>query len=382
LLADCSSPRKNTLSKRDYYEILEVHKNASETEIKKAYRRLAVKYHPDKNPGDKAAEEKFKELSDSYAVLSDAQQRATYDQFGHAGLGGGGFSSGGFNFGGTPFEDVFGDIFGDIFDGGSGRRSRGRRGDDLRYNLTISFEEAAFGLETKVQVPRHQSCETCDGSGAAEGTSARSCDTCGGHGQVRVQQGFFSLTRPCPDCSGEGKIIDSPCPDCQGSGRIRRKKSISLKIPAGVETGTRLKLNHEGEAGMQGGPPGDLYVVLTVSEHSIFQREGREVVCEVPISYVQAALGCEMQVPTLDGRMKIKVPAGTQSGKIIKLTGKGIPTLQGYGRGDQLVVVRVETPTGLTSKQKKLLEEFAREGGEEIHPLGKSFLDKVKDLFD
>lgn len=382
MLADCLSPRKNTLSKRDYYEILEVHKNASETEIKKTYRRLAVKYHPDKNSGDKAAEEKFKELSEAYAVLSDAQQRATYDQFGHAGLGGGGFSSGGFDFGGTPFEDMFGDIFGDIFGGGNGRRSRGRRGDDLRYNLTISFEEAAFGLETKVQVPRHQSCETCDGSGAAEGTSARSCDTCGGHGQVRVQQGFFSLTRPCPDCSGAGKVIDSPCPDCQGQGRIRRKKSISLKIPAGVESGTRLKLNHEGEAGMQGGPPGDLYVVLTVADHSIFQREGREVICEVPISYVQAALGCEMEVPTLDGRMKIKVPAGTQSGKIVKLTGKGIPTLQGYGRGDQLVVVRVETPTGLTPKQKKLLEEFAREGGEEIHPLGKSFLDKVKDLFD
>ncbi len=370
------------MNKRDYYEILEVNKNASESEIKKAYRRLAVKYHPDKNQGDKGAEEKFKELSEAYAVLSEAQQRATYDQFGHAGLGGGGFSSGGFNFGGTPFEDMFGDIFGDIFGGGNSRRSRGRRGDDLRYNLTISFEEAAFGMETKVQLPRHQSCDSCGGSGAADGSSPRSCDTCGGHGQVRIQQGFFSLTRPCPDCSGEGRVIDSPCPDCQGSGRVRRKKSISLKIPAGVETGTRLKLNGEGEAGTQGGPAGDLYVVLSVSDHSIFKREGREVICEVPISYVQAALGCELEVPTLDGRVKIKVPVGTQSGKILKLAGKGILSLQGYGRGDQLVVVRVETPTGLTARQKKLLEEFAREGGEEIHPLGKSFLDKVKELFD
>jgi molecular chaperone DnaJ len=382
LLAACLLPGKNILNKRDYYEILEINQNASETEIKKAYRRLAVKYHPDKNAGDKAAEEKFKELSEAYAVLSDAQQRATYDQYGHAGMGGGGgFSSGGFNFGGTPFEDMFGDIFSDIFGGGGGR-SRGRRGDDLRYNLTISFEEAAFGMETKVQVPRHQSCETCDGSGAAVGTSSRTCDTCGGHGQVRIQQGFFSLTRPCPDCAGEGTVIDSPCAECHGQGRIRRNKSISLKIPAGVETGTRLKLKNEGESGVQGGSPGDLYVVLTVSDHPIFQREGREVICEVPISYVQAALGCEMEVPTLDGKMKIKVPVGTQSGKILKLAGKGIPSLQGYGRGDQLIIVRVETPIGLTARQKELLEEFAKEGGEEIHPLGKSFLDKVKDLFD
>jgi len=371
------------VSKRDYYEILEINRNASETEIKKAYRRLAIKYHPDKNPGDKEAEEQFKELSEAYAVLSDSQQRATYDQFGHAGLGGGGgFSSGGFNFGGTPFEDLFGDIFGDIFGGGGGaRRGRGRRGDDLRYNLTISFEEAAFGLETKVQVPRHQPCETCDGSGAAAGTSPRTCTTCQGHGQVRYQQGFFSLTRPCPECNGAGKVIDSPCKDCKGSGRIRKKKSISLKIPAGVETGTRLKLSGEGEAGSQGGPPGDLYVVITVAEHPIFQREGREVLCELPISFTQAALGCECEVPTLDGKVKMKIPAGTQSGKVLKLAGKGIPSLQGYGRGDQLVIVRVETPSKLTARQKELLEEFAREAGEDVHPMGKSFFDKVKELF-
>lgn len=368
------------MSKRDYYEVLGVNKNASETEIKKAYRRMALQYHPDKNPGDKEAEETFKALSEAYAVLSDGQKRATYDQFGHAGLGGGGFTSEGFGFGGSPFEDIFGDIFGDIFSGGSARRGRGRRGDDLRYNLTIAFEEAAFGLETKIQIPRHQPCEPCGGSGAKQGTSPKVCPTCQGAGQVRYQQGFFSLTRPCPDCAGEGRVIDSPCPDCRGTGRVRAKRTLSLKIPAGVETGSRLKLSGEGEAGTQGGPPGDLYVVLTVKEHPLFQREGQEVICETPISFPQAALGCEMEVPTLEGKVKLKVPAGTQSGKVLKLAGKGIPSLQGYGRGDQLVVVRVETPTRLTSRQKELLEEFGRESGD-VHPMGKSFFDKVKELF-
>jgi len=367
-------------TKRDYYEILEVHRNASETEIKKAYRRLALKYHPDKNPGDKAAEEQFKELTEAYAVLSDAQKRAAFDQYGHAGVeGAGGFSSGGF--GGSPFEEVFGDIFGDIFGGGGRGRSRGRRGDDLRYNLTISFEEAAFGYESKIEIPRHQPCEPCGGSGAKKGTSARTCSTCRGTGQVRFQQGFFALTRPCSDCGGAGRIIEHPCPECRGSGRIRGKRSLSLRIPAGVETGSRLKLSGEGESGPQGGAPGDLYVVIEVRPHPIFQREGQEVICEVPISFSQAALGCELEVPTLDGKVKLKVPTGTQSGKVLKLTGKGIPVLQGYGRGDQLVVLRVETPTQLTARQKELLEEFARAGGEEFNPLGKSFFDKVKELF-
>jgi molecular chaperone DnaJ len=230
-------------------------------------------------------------------VLSDAQKRATYDQFGHAGLGGGGFSSGGF--GGSPFEDIFGDIF-----GGGRQRGRGRRGDDLRYNLTISFEEAAFGLETKLQIPRHHTCEACAGSGAKKGTNPRTCPTCQGAGQVRYQQGFFSLTRPCPDCAGAGRVIDSPCPECRGSGRVKAKKSLSLKIPAGVETGSRLKLSGEGESGTQGGPPGDLYVVITVRDHPIFQREGQDVICELPISFVQAALGCELEVPTLDGKVR------------------------------------------------------------------------------
>lgn len=372
------------MSKRDYYEILDVNRNASETEIKKSYRKLALQCHPDKNPGDKEAEERFKELSEAYAILSDAQKRAIYDQYGHAGVdqqGGFGYSSGGF--GGTPFEDLFGDIFGDIFGGGGGgRRGGGRRGDDLRYNLTISFEEAAFGVETKIQVPRHQSCTTCNGSGAKPGTSPETCRTCSGNGQVRVQQGFFSLTRTCPDCHGEGKKISDPCKNCRGTGKTRSQKTLSLKIPAGVESGNRLKMTGEGEPGAKGAPPGDLYVVIAVKEHSIFQREGNDLICEIPVSFPQAALGCDLEVPTLEGKVKLKIPAGTQSGKIFKLSGKGIPVLQGYGRGDELVIVRVETPTSLTARQKELLEEFAREGGEDIHPMGKSFFDKVRELFD
>lgn len=371
------------MSKRDYYEILEVNRNASETEIKKAYRRLAIQYHPDKNPGDKDAEAKFKELSEAYAVLADSQKRATYDQFGHAGVnGGGGFSGGGFDFGGTPFEDLFGDIFGDIFGGGSRRGGRGQRGDDLRYNLTISFEEAAFGVEKKLQLPRRQPCETCQGSGARPGTQAQTCSTCRGAGQVRYQQGFFTMTRPCPDCRGEGKIIASPCPDCRGSGQVKKQHEVSLKVPAGVENGTRLKLNGEGEAGLQGGPPGDLYVVLSVEEHPLFQRDGQDVICEVPISFVQVTLGCSIEVPTLEGRVNLKVPAGTQTGKVFKLSGKGIVSLQGYGRGDQLVVLKVEVPNKVSTRQRELLEEFAKEGGEDFHPQRKGFFDKVKEFLD
>jgi molecular chaperone DnaJ len=373
------------LAKQDYYEVLEVHKNASEAEIKKAYRRLAVKYHPDKNPGDKEAEARFKELSEAYSVLADRQKRAAYDQFGHAGVdgnGAGGFSSGGFR--GSPFEDIFGDIFGDIFSsGGGGRRgSRGHRGDDLRYNLSVSFEEAAFGTEKEIKIPRHSTCETCGGSGARPGTSPTICPTCGGAGQVRMQQGFFQLTRPCPDCNGAGTRIDDPCPDCNGSGRVKVKHKMTLKVPAGVEDGTALKLAGEGESGLNGGRSGDLYVVISVEEHPIFRREGRNVVCEIPISFTQAALGCEIEVPTLDGRVKMKIPGGIQSGKVMKLSGKGIPDVHGRRRGDQLVVIRVETPTKLTSRQKELLEEFARESGDDVHPMGKGFFDKVKELFD
>jgi len=374
------------LSKRDYYEVLGVNRNASDAEIKKAYRQLAVKHHPDKNPGDKKAEAQFKVLSEAYSVLSDGQKRATYDQYGHAGVdgsAGGGYSSGGF--GGSPFEDIFGDIFGDIFNGGGGggsRRSRGQRGDDLRYNLTVSFEEAAFGTETTVKLPRHHSCETCGGSGAKEGTSPETCSTCRGAGQVRYQQGFFQMTRPCPDCGGSGSQINDPCPDCRGTGRVKDKRNLALKVPAGVETGIRLKLSGEGESGIHGGQAGDLYVVITVEDHPIFTREGRNVICDTPISFAQATLGCEIEVPTLEGRVKMKVPAGTQSGKVMKLSGKGIPDLQGHRRGDQLVVMRVETPTQLTSRQKELLEEFAKEGGESVNPISKGFFEKVKEMFD
>lgn len=371
------------MNKRDYYEVLGVHRNASETEIKKAYRKLAIKFHPDKNPGDKSAEDQFKGISEAYSVLSDAQQRAIYDQYGHAGLNGGGgggsYSTGGFS--SSPFEDLFGDIFGDIFGNRTSQRSRGRRGDDLRYNLSIRFEEAAFGLETKIQIPRYETCTTCDGIGAKPGTTPRVCPTCQGAGQVRIQQGFFSLTRPCPECHGEGQIIDQPCKDCGGSGRVRGKRTLSLKIPAGVETGSRLKLSGEGEPGLNGGPPGDLYVVIAVQEHPLFHREGQDVICEIPISFPQAALGCELEVPTLTEKLSIKVAPGTQSGKVVRLQGHGFPSLQGYARGDQLIVLRVEVPTSLTERQKELLEEFAREGGEEIHPMGKSFFDKVKELF-
>lgn len=369
--------------KRDYYEVLGVHRNASDNEIKKAFRKLAIQFHPDKNPGNQEAEEKFKEATEAYEVLSDAQKRAQYDQFGHAGVSGaGGFSSGGFGgFGaGTPFGDIFSDIFGDIFGGGGGRRTQGRRGDDLLYNLEITFEEAAFGCEKKIDVPYAKRCSGCNGSGARPGTEPKICPACRGAGQVRYQQGFFSVSKTCGQCNGEGKVVDDPCPDCRGKGATKDFKTLSVKVPGGVETGSRLKLSGEGGQGAKGGPNGDLYVAISVKEHAIFQREDDNVVCEIPISFAQAALGCEIEVPTLDGKVSMKIPEGTQSGKIYRLRGKGIPSLQGYGRGDQLVVVKVETPTNLTGKQKELLEEFARISGEEAHPMKKGFLDKVMDF--
>ncbi|GAB4296897.1 MAG: molecular chaperone DnaJ [Desulfuromonadia bacterium] len=368
--------------KRDYYEVLGVHRNASEAEIKKAFRRLATQYHPDRNPGDKEAEEKFKELAEAYEVLSDPEKRAQYDRFGHAGVSGAGFSTDGFGFGaGASFGDIFGDIFGEIFGGGTRRRSEGRRGDDLQYTLEIRFEEAAFGCTKEIQVPYQKRCDTCSGSGAKPGTEVKQCPTCRGAGQVRFQQGFFSVTRPCTTCRGEGKVIETPCPECRGTGSVRATKTLSVKVPAGVETGIRLKMMGEGGQGVRGGANGDLYVVIQVQDHPIFQREGNDVLCEIPISFVQAALGCEIQVPTLEGKVAMKIPEGTQSGKIFRLKNKGIAQLQGYGRGDQLVVVRVETPTNLNRKQRELLEAFAREGGEECHPQSKGFFEKVKELF-
>lgn len=367
--------------KRDYYEVLEVHRNASDIEIKKAYRKLAIQFHPDKNPGDKAAEDKFKELSEAYEVLSDAQKRAQYDQFGHAGVNAGGFSGGGFGFGaGTPFSDIFSDIFGDIFGGDGRQRSRGRRGDDLQYTLDIKFEDAANGLETKIDVPYAKRCGTCGGSGAKPGTEPKTCPTCRGAGQVRFQQGFFSVSRTCSHCNGEGRVVDSPCTACRGTGSVKDSKTLSVKVPPGVETGNRLKLSGEGGQGTKGGPNGDLYVLINVKEHPLFTREGNDVLCEIPISFTQAALGCEIEIPTLEGQVSLKIPEGTQSGRIFRLRSKGIPVLQGYGRGDQLVIMRVETPTNLNRQQRDLLEEFARISGEDVHPMRKGFFDKVMDI--
>lgn len=365
--------------KRDYYEVLEVHRNASEIEIKKAFRKLAIQHHPDKNQGDKAAEEKFKEVTEAYEVLSDAQKRAQYDQFGHAAFSGGG--AGGFNgFGESPFGDIFGDIFSDIFGGPRRGKSRGRRGDDLQMTLEVTFEEAAFGVEKQVDIPYRKRCDECSGSGCKPGTEPKTCPTCQGSGQVRFQQGFFSISRPCSHCNGEGRIIDNPCPTCRGEGTVRDSKTLSVKVPPGVETGTRLKLTGEGGQGSKGGGNGDLYIVLSVKDHPFFVREDNNVVCEVPISFPQAALGCEIEVPTLEGKVSLKIPEGTQSAKIFRLKGKGIPSLGGYGRGDQLVVVKVETPTNLNARQRQLLEEFATISGEEVHPMGKGFFQKMMDF--
>jgi len=365
--------------KKDYYELLGVSRSAGEDEIKKAYRKLALQHHPDRNPGDKRAEEAFKEISEAYSVLSDSQKRAQYDQFGHAAFGDGGPFAGGFDFSGG-FEDVFGDIFGEFFGGGTRRRGRGR-GEDLRYNLTLKFEEAVAGIEKKIKIPRHGPCETCRGTGAKAGTAPQQCPTCRGRGQVSFQQGFFSVSRTCNQCHGQGTIIKESCATCGGAGRIRTMHTLSVKIPAGVDNGSRLKLRAEGESGPAGGVPGDLYVVIQVEPHPIFVRDHLDIICDVPISFVQAALGAEIDVPTLDGKVKMKIPSGTQSGKVFRMKSKGIKDVQGFQQGDQHVRVIVETPTRLTAKQKELLKEFAIGGGEEVNPLAKGFFDKMKELF-
>lgn len=371
--------------KRDYYEVLGVTRGASEEDLKKAYRRLAIQFHPDRNPGDKEAEEKFKELNEAYQVLSDPERRAQYDRFGHAAFQGpqgpGGF--GGFDFT-QGFEEVFSDIFGDFFGTGRGRsRSRSRRGDDLRYDLEVEFEEAARGTEKVVKFQRLTTCEACNGSRARGGSEgARTCPNCRGTGQVRTQQGFFSISTTCGQCRGEGMIIADPCPKCQGQGRVRKPVSLSVKIPPGVDNGSRLKLRNEGEAGFGGGASGDLYVVVHVKDHPLFVRQDNDVVIEVPVSFPQAALGAEIEVPTLEGKIKLKVPAGTQSGKVLRLKGKGFVDLHGYGRGDQLVRIVVETPRRLTPRQRELLEEFAKLSGEDVnHPMAKGFVDKLKEMF-
>jgi molecular chaperone DnaJ len=369
--------------KRDYYEVLGVTRDTTSDEIKKAYRKVALKNHPDRNPDDAQAEERFKEASEAYQVLSDSERRDQYDRFGHAafqqGMGGGGF-----DFSGAGFEDIFGDIFGDFFGGGRGRRSqnRARRGDDLRYDLEIDFEEAIFGVETAIRIPRLGECETCRGSGAKEGSAPETCLVCAGTGQLRYQQGLFSIAKTCTECHGEGKMLRDPCASCRGSGSVREQQTLSVKIPAGVDTGSRLKLRGEGEGGVRGGPAGDLYVVLHVREHELFRREGNDILCDVPIGFTQAALGAELEVPTPHGKVKMKIPQGTQSGRVFRVKGKGAPDVRGYVHGDALVRVAVETPRKLTAKQRELLEEFARISGEEVHPISKSFFEKVKELFD
>jgi molecular chaperone DnaJ len=367
--------------KKDYYALLDVARNASEEEIKKAYRKQALKYHPDRNPGNKQAEETFKEISEAYQVLSDPEKRSLYDQFGHSAFGDGGPFRGGFDFN-AGFEDIFGDIFGEFFGtGGARNRSRAQRGEDLRYNLELTFEEAVFGCEKKIKIPRHGSCDTCRGSGAKPGTAPNTCATCRGRGQVTMQQGFFSVSRTCTQCHGYGTVIRDPCSNCEGVGRVRQLHMLNVKIPPGVDTGTRLKLRGEGENGSSGGPAGDLYVVIKVNPHPIFVREGQDIVCDVPISFVQAALGAEIDVPTLEGRVKVKISSGTQTGKVLRIKGKGVKDPRGGFQGDQLVRVTIETPTHLTARQKELLKEFATLSGEEVHPLSKGFFDKVREIF-
>jgi molecular chaperone DnaJ len=371
------------VEKRDYYDVLGVERGANEQEIKSAYRRLAHQYHPDKNQGNHDAEERFKEVSEAYAVLSDGEKRARYDRFGHVN-GQNPFE--GFGFGGAgaaTINDIFGDLFGEMFGGGARGRQRGRpRGSDLRYHLEVSFEDAAFGTTARIDIPRSKRCDTCKGSGAKAGTQPRACNTCRGAGEVRVSTGFITMARTCPTCAGEGRVIAEKCDACAGAGATRDHATVEVKVPAGVDTGTRLKLSGEGEPAPQpGGQPGDLYVVLQVREHPIFQREDQEVVCEMPISFAQAALGAQIDVPTLDGPVKMKIPAGTQSGRMFRLRGKGIPVLAGTGRGDQHVRVVVETPTHLTKEQRELLERFAALSGEETNPATRSFWDKVAGLF-
>ncbi len=366
-------------SKRDYYEVLAVERNADADALKKAFRKQAMQYHPDRNPGDKDAEDKFKESSEAYEVLSDPDRRARYDRFGHQGVEGFG-GSGGFN--NVNINDIFGEIFGDIFGGRGGGRGRARnRGADLRYNLELTFEEAAFGSEVTVKIPRPKRCEACEGTGS-KSKQQRQCPTCGGAGEVRFTQGFFAVARTCSQCSGSGQVVADPCKECKGAGKTESVSELSVKIPPGVDTGTRVRLAGEGEPGEQGGPSGDLYVVVHVKEHALFHREEYEVFCEVPISFVQATLGAQLEVPTLDGMVKMKVPEGTQSGKIFRLKGKGIPHLQSTDRGDQHVRVVVETPQNLNSKQRELLEKFAEASGENVNPQSKSFFKKVADLLN
>ncbi len=368
------------MAKKDYYEVLGVARNATEQDLKKAYRRVAMKFHPDRNPGNKEAEDKFKEASEAYEILSDKNKRAAYDQFGHAGVEGAGMGGGAGGFG--NFSDIFGDVFGDIFGGAAGGRGGPSRGSDLRYTLELSLEEVVRGTSVKIKVPTLVSCKTCSGSGAKPGTKPTNCSTCGGHGQVRMQQGFFSVQQTCPTCRGKGKMISDPCTDCSGHGRIEETKTLNVKVPAGVDSGDRIRLAGEGEAGGDGGSNGDLYVQIAVRDHEFFQRDGRDLYCEVPIGIVEACLGGELEVPTLDGRVKLKVPEGTQTGKLFRLRGKGVTSVRGGPPGDLLCRVVVETPVHLTGRQKELLRELQSSmTGTKHSPKQSSWFEGMKNFF-
>jgi molecular chaperone DnaJ len=380
------------VSKRDYYEVLEVTRTSTDTEIKSSYRRLAMKFHPDRNPGDQVAEERFKEAAEAYSVLADTQKRGLYDRFGHQGVSaaasGGGFDPSVFN----GFEDILGglgDIFGDLLGGGR-RRGGPQRGADLRYDLEISFEESANGAQTTIQIPRQENCETCHGSGSAPGSSASTCPGCQGHGQVRFQQGFFTVARTCPQCRGAGKIVTKPCSACRGAGRVARERKIPVKIPAGISTGQQLRLQGEGEAGSAGGPSGHLYVVIHVHEHEFFRRDGLNLFCEIPVNFTTVALGGEIQVPTLDGQERVKVPEGTQTGTTLRLKGKGMPDVNGHGRGDLFATVQVRTPKKLNKEQRQLIEQLTKAlPPEKFEPRARedetqderNLFDRVKDMF-
>jgi molecular chaperone DnaJ len=373
------------MAKRDFYKILDVPKNATEADIKKAYRRLAMKFHPDRNPGDNEAEEKFKEAKEACEVLTDAQRRAAYDQYGHEGLeqharaGRGGFSAG------DAFSDIFGDVFGDIFGGGRrGGRTQVFRGADLRYELEMELDKAVFGHSAELEIAKLDECTTCHGSGAAKGSTPVTCDSCGGAGQVRISQGFFQLQQTCPRCRGTGSLIKNPCDTCLGQGRVRRTKKLSVKVPAGVDTGDRIRLGGEGEAGRNGGPPGDLYVEIAVRDHPIFERDGQHLSCEVPVSFATAVLGGSLEVPTLNGEVTIKIPPETQSGRVFRLRDKGVKPVRGGARGDLFCRVVVETPVNLSSEQRELvkkLEESLRGGDHRHSPREKGFLEGVKRFF-
>jgi molecular chaperone DnaJ len=367
-------------AKRDYYEILGLPRNASEQEVKSAYRQLALKYHPDRNPGDAGAEERFKEAAEAYGVLGDPEKRRRYDTYGHAGVGG----AAGVGFDPTIFAD-FSDILGDFFGFGDlfGRRRGPRRGADLRYNLEISFEEAAFGTETQIKIPRAEPCGECSGSGAAPGTKPSTCPTCAGAGQVTFQQGFFSVARTCGHCRGTGRIVKEQCPACRGEGHVTTERTLQIKVPPGVDNGSQLRITGEGEAGPLGGPAGDLYVVLRVPEHALFRRDGTHLFCEIPVSFPQAALGATLDIPTLEGgRTKLTVPEGTQSGSVIRLRGEGIPQLGGRGRGDLHVLVRVEVPTHLDAEQRKLVQQLAETlPAPDMESKEKSLFERMKDIF-